>query len=551
MKINPLHLIDFYKADHRRQYPENTSLVFSNFTPRKSRIPGVNTVVFFGLQYYIKEYLIKQWNENFFNKPLDEVLRDFNRRKNSALPSNNIGDEHISALHSLGYLPIKILAIPEGEEVPIRVPTLLMWNTKPEFFWLVNYLETSMSASLWQMCTSATIAKEYKKLLVKWAKKTGGPVPFVEWQGHDFSFRGMSSIESAAMSGAAHLTSFLGTDTVPAIDFLEEYYGADCTREIIGGSVPATEHSVMCMGQQDGEFETFKRLITETYPKGIVSVVSDTWDLWAVLTDYLPRLKDVILARDGKVVIRPDSGDPVDIICGRAKIVDKISRIPVLSDVYCQEDGKYYHDQGMSHNHRWEDDVVVNPNPSPEAKGVIELLWDIFGGTINANGYKELDPHIGAIYGDSITLDRANSICERLEAKGFASTNIVLGIGSYTYQYNTRDTQGWAMKATYGELTELLRYEPDSQSYDGKPIYETVGRAIFKDPKTDDGTKKSAKGLISVFWDMVKEGWVMLDEASWEAVNNSDMDVVFEDGKLITEYTLSGIREVINNSIRI
>lgn len=515
MKINPLHLIDFYKADHRRQYPKNTSLVFSNFTPRKSRIPGVNTVVFFGLQYYIKEYLIKQWNENFFDKPIHEVLRDFHRRKDFALPANNIGDEHIVSLHSLGYLPIKILAIPEGEEVTTRIPTLLMWNTKPEFFWLVNYLETSMSASLWQMCTSATIAKEYLKLLLKWAKKTGGPEAFVPWQGHDFSFRGMSSIETAAMSGAAHLLSFCGTDTVHAIDFLEEYYNADCTKEIIGGSVPATEHSVMCMGQQDGEFETFKRLIQETYPRGIVSVVSDTWDLWAVLTDYLPRLKDLILARDGKVVIRPDSGDPVDIICGKK---DE-TRLP--NGVY----EEFY------------------PN-TPQGKGVIELLWDIFGGKINANGYKELDPHIGAIYGDSITLDRANSICERLEAKGFASTNIVLGIGSYTYQYNTRDTQGWAMKATYGEV---LIGEKEVEKGMFKPIYE--GRAIFKDPKTDDGTKKSAKGLIAVNWDMALEGWTMEDQATWKMVENSDMDVVFEDGKLLRDQSLSEIRVTILNSI--
>lgn len=518
MKINPLHLIDFYKADHRRQYPENTTLVFSNFTPRKSRIPGVNTVVFFGLQYYIKEYLIKQWNENFFNRPIEYVLQDFNRRKNTALPSNSIGDQHITALHSLGYLPIKIMAIPEGEEVLVKVPPLLMWNTKPEFFWLVNYLETSMSASIWQMCTSATIAKEYKKLLLGWARKTGGQQGFVEWQGHDFSFRGMSSIETAAMSGAAHLTSFCGTDTVPAIDFLEEYYYADADKEIIGGSVPATEHSVMCMGQQDGEYETFKRLITETYPKGIISVVSDTWDLWTVLTDYLPRLKETILARDGKVVIRPDSGDPVDIICGTGFIDGSTG----------QPD---YDWTNMPTRDKWK----------PSEKGVIELLWETFGGTINANGYKELDPHIGAIYGDSITLDRANSICERLEAKGFASTNIVLGIGSYTYQYNTRDTQGWAMKATYGELYH--------SGIKGEREGYTEGRAIFKDPKTDDGTKKSAKGLIAVYWDVDKKEWTMQDQASWLAVENSDMDKVFEDGKLLMDHSLSSIRSRINSSI--
>lgn len=493
MKINPLHLIDWYKADHRRQYPKGTTLVFSNFTPRKSRIPNVDHVIFFGLQYFVKEYLIKQWNENFFDKPKDDVIKQFNRRKDTALGPNAIGSDHIAALHDLGYLPIKIMALPEGSKVPIRVPPLVMWNTIPEFFWLVNYLETSMSASLWQMCTSATLAAEYRKLLDSWAKKTGGPMDFVPWQGHDFSFRGMSSIESAAMSGAGHLLSFTGTDTVPAIDFLEEYYNADADKELIGGSVPATEHSVMCMGMKDGEFETFERLITKTYPSGIVSVVSDTWDLWTVLTDYLPRLKDKILARDGKIVIRPDSGDPVDIICGNPKF-------------------RFAGTNGVP----------------PEGKGVIELLWDIFGGKINTNGYKELDPHIGAIYGDSINLDRANSMCKRLEAKGFASTNIVLGIGSYTYQYNTRDTQGWAMKATYGEVLPT--------DYHNIP----VGREIFKDPITDSGEKKSAKGLIAVHES--DDGYFMQDQATWNMVFCCAFEEVFCNGKLMIDDSLANIR---------
>jgi len=510
MTINPLNLIDWYKADHRRQYPEGTKLVFSNFTPRKSRIPNVDHVIFFGLQYFIKEYLIKQWNENFFDKPKDDVIKSFNRRKDTSLGYNAIGSDHIAALHDLGYLPIKIMALPEGSKVPIKVPPLVMWNTIPEFFWLVNYLETSMSASLWQMCTSATLAAEYRKLLNSWAQKTGGPMEFVPWQGHDFSFRGMSSIETAAMSGAGHLLSFTGTDTVPAIDFLEEYYNADADKELIGGSVPATEHSVMCMGMNEGEYETFKRLIFKTYPEGIVSIVSDTWDLWKVLTIYLPTLKKFIMAREGKVVIRPDSGDPVDIICG-------LNSSPAMCS---SEQAKL-----------------------PSYKGVIELLWDTFGGKINANGYKELDPHVGAIYGDSINLDRASAICERLAKKGFASTNIVLGIGSFTYQYNTRDTQGWAMKATYGEVinwdkTELVAHGPGVSEWD-----EVVeGREIFKDPITDSGEKKSAKGLIAVDWDIDKKKYTLKDQTSWEHVFNCDLEEVFCNGKLLIDDSLANIR---------
>jgi len=510
MHINPLHLIDWYKADHRRQYPEGTKLVFSNFTPRKSRIPNVDHVIFFGLQYFIKEYLIKQWNENFFDKSKDDVIKSFNRRKDTALGPNAIGSKHISDLHDLGYLPLQIMALPEGSRVPIKVPPLVMWNTDPDFFWLVNYLETCMSASLWQMCTSATIAAEYRKLLDSWAEKTGGPMDFVPWQGHDFSFRGMSSIESAAMSGAGHLLSFTGTDTVPAIDFLEEYYNADAEKELIGGSIPATEHSVMCMGMQNGELETLRRLL-KLYPTGPFSAVADTWDLWKLILEYLPALREEIMSRDGKLVIRPDSGDPVDIICGCERRLVK---------------------------GQWVESTEA------EKKGVIELLWDIFGGKINANGYKELDSHIGAIYGDSINLDRANSICKRLEAKGFASTNIVLGIGSFTYQYNTRDTQGWAMKATYGEVE--VEHKDDSVGF---LTTEIESREIFKDPITDSGEKKSARGLIAVDYDPEKGTYVMYDQTNWQHVMNCDLETVFRDGKLLVNDNLANIRKRIKQSL--
>jgi nicotinamide phosphoribosyltransferase len=287
--------------------------------------------------------------------------------------------------------------------------------------------------------------------------------------------------EAAMMSGAAHLTSFVGTDTVPAIDFLEEYYGADCTKELVGCSVPATEHSVMSLGGDENELETFKKLITETYPKGIISIVSDTWDFWKVITEYLPKLKKEIMARDGKVVIRPDSGDPVNIICGDTEAIGS------------------------------------------EYKGAVQCLWEIFSGKVNARGYKELDPHIGLIYGDSITIDRCRDICKGLEDKEFASTNVVFGIGSYTYTYTTRDQYGFAVKATYAEV-------------DGK------AKNIFKKPKTDDGTKNSAKGLTAVYKEP-NGNYVLQDEALWETFNTCDLGTVFLNGQLIRETTLAKIRE--------
>lgn len=478
--MNPLLYTDGYKVDHRRQYPEGTTLVYSNWTPRKSRIDAIEEVVFFGLQYFIKKYIIEEFNTNFFNKPKKEIAEKYSRRINNYLGPNAVGIKHIEDLHDLGYLPMVIKALPEGSSVPIRVPMMTMYNTLPEFFWLTNYFETILSTTIWMPCTSATIAKQYRKILDKYAEETSTALEFVDWQGHDFSMRGIAGMEAAVMSASGHLLSFSGTDTIPAIDFLEEYYNANSDKELVGGSVAATEHSVMCMGTNTGEQETFKRLITEVYPNGIVSIVSDTWDLWKVLTEYLPNLKEDVLARDGKVVIRPDSGDPADIICG-------------------------------------------NPNgkTEEEKRGVIELLWEIFGGQTNSKGYKELDSHIGAIYGDSITTERATDICERLKQKGFASTNVVLGIGSFTYQYNTRDTFGFAMKATYGEVNG-------------------EGREIFKDPITDDGTKKSAKGLLKI--EKENGTYKLVDQVNWEEEKTGELKEVFKDGKLLVDDSLQDIR---------
>jgi nicotinamide phosphoribosyltransferase len=282
------------------------------------------------------------------------------------------------------------------------------------------------------------------------------------------------------------LTSFSGTDSLPAIYGARKHYGAT---EFVGGSVNATEHSVMCAGGKEDEVETFRRLL-ETYPTGILSVVSDTWDLWKVCTEHVVTLKDEIMNRDGKLVIRPDSGDPVDILCG-----------------YTAK--------------HWVEDHRLESYGCPESKGVIELLWDVFGGTVNAQGYKVLDSHIGAIYGDSITIARADEICARLEAKGFASTNVVLGIGSFTYQYNTRDTFGFAMKATYVEVND-------------------EGREIFKDPITDDGTKKSATGLLHVT--KANNEYMLVDKVSWAEEAGGELQSIYYDGEFENQTTLTEIK---------
>lgn len=489
--MNPLTAIDFYKADHRRQYPTGTTMVYSNLTARSDKLKNIpdnlfdGRVTFFGLQYFVKEFLIDTWDREFFAKPKIEVVARYKRRMDTSLGEGAIPVDHIEALHELGFLPICIKAIPEGTSLPIKVPMLVIYNTHPEFFWLTNYLETVLSCYLWKPTISATVARHYRLLLDDYAAKTGADSEFTKFQGHDFSCRGMSGLQDSALSGAAHLCSFVGTDTVCAIDLVEDYYNANAESELIGCSVPATEHSVMCMGGMDDEIGTFRRLINELYPSGIVSIVSDTWDFWQVISEFAITLKQDILRREGKVVFRPDSGDPVKIICG---------------------------DQG-------------SPSGSPEHKGAVECLWDTFGGTVTPNGFRLLDSHVGVIYGDSITLTRAQAILHGLSVKKFASSNIVFGIGSFTYQYVTRDTFGFAVKSTYGKIGD-------------------VGHDIFKSPKTDDGIKKSARGLIRV---VCENGQYRMEDCQ-SLIDDPKccLRPVFRDGRLLVDEPFSVIRSRIN-----
>lgn len=498
-------LTDGYKLDHRRQYPEGTMRVYSNWTPRScTYFPEAEEgAVVFGIQYFIKEYLMHQMSRDFFLKDKEQAVGEFEHRVNTFLgPNNQVGKEHIAALHDLGYLPIEIKALPEGSLCPIRVPALTFINTKPEFFWLTNYFETLISTTLWLPMTSATSARLYKKELMRHAKKTGFiDMPGLDFLCHDFSMRGMAGVEAAIMSGMGHMVSFVGSETIPAIAALERYYNADAGSELIASTVPATEHSVMCAGGKEDEFKTFERLITEVYPSGFASIVSDTWDFWKVMTEYLPALKDKIMARDGRIIIRPDSGDPVDIICGLSQ--------NDINEMTFQE---------------------INENVHQVA-GAYEILWNIFGGTINEAGYKVLDPHVGMIYGDSITLERQKEIYRRLEAKGFAATNLVLGVGSFTYQFKSRDSLGFAMKATWCEVNG-------------------EAREIFKDPKTDNGTKKSLKGLICVKKN--EDGqYYAEDQVSAEEEQTGELQIVYKDGRLMKDWSLAEVRANLNNTIQV
>jgi nicotinamide phosphoribosyltransferase len=515
MRINPILACDFYKTGHVAQYPAGLAELYSNFTPRSDKLapegllgskPGA--VVNVGLQGFIQWFLIEAFNEEFFKKSKESVLARYRYRMQTSI-APDVSVDHIAALHDLGYLPLEIKALPEGALVDIKVPLFTVQNTHPDFAWLVNYIETAMSAEVWKACTTATTAFMYRDILEYYAEVTGAPKDFVLWQGHDFSMRGLSGLFDGMTSAWGHLAVFLGTDTIPAIQYIEDYYGGLNT--FVGGSVPASEHSVASSNilaiekqlQSEGfvgntkleaEKRFFLRYCTEIYPSGVASYVSDTYDFFGVLTEVAtdPVIKQAILDRKenalglAKIVFRPDSGDPLKIICGDA-------------------------------------DAKVG---SPEYKGALQLLWETFGGTINAEGYKMLNPRVGLIYGDSITLERAAAILSVMKVQGFCSSNVVFGIGSYTYNYCTRDTHGFAMKATYAEVNGV-----------------TV--ELYKDPKTDaGGTKKSAKGLLRV--EETADGYVLFDQQTPEQEKQGALQTVFKDGKLYNFQTIDMIRARIN-----
>lgn len=535
----PFNLADFYKTGHPSMYPADTTRLVANFTPRSAKYAPVlkqffdNKVVWFGLQGFIKEFFLGVFQREFFDAEKGAAIRKYKRRMDAALGQDAVPVDRLEALHDLGYLPLELRALPEGVRVNIKVPPVIFVNTHPDFPWVSTYFETLFSTEIWKPSTVATIAFEFRKLLSHFAALTAAPEDFVAWQGHDFSMRGMSGVHDAMRCGVGHLLSFTGTDTIPAIDYAEDYYGADADKELVGGSIPASEHSVMTLRilatlkrlQRDpgnagldekalrrlAEREVVREFVTQDYPAGMVSLVSDSFDYWNVITVIAKELKAEILDRkpnalgQSRVVFRPDSGDPVRILAGYRD-----------SELVRGADGVF---------RKIDDRYVVASNglhiTEAERRGSVECLWDIYGGTLTEKGYKMLNDKVGLIYGDSISLTRAFDILGRLAEKGFASSNVVFGIGSYTYNMLSRDTFGWAMKAIYAEVGD-----------------EQVD--IYKDPATDDGTKKSARGLLRV----EKEGddYVLYEQQTLEQFSGGELVPVFRDGHLLVTTTLEEIR---------
>ncbi len=536
---------DGYKVGHRPLYPDGTNFAYSNGTFRSDRLFIDNKsksrfwdgkITYVGIQGVLRE-INGLWFRSFFSKPKEAVCRRYARRMNAYLGKGSVDVTCFEKLHNLGYLPINVLSLPEGSRVNMNVPVYTAYNTHPDFFWMVNYLETLMSALIWKMSTNATIAYEYRRTFEYWAEATGVDLSYVDIQGHDFAFRGLSGPEDAARVGLGHLVVFKGTDTLPAIDYAEDMYFADVDKEFVACSVVATEHAVatsnilfnvskmlkaLAASTEDhaapdmdelrakGEEEFLREVLTVKHPSGIVSLVSDSFDFWKVITETAPNLKDVILNRTpdamgfAKTVFRPDSGDPVEILAGKRIMGEDSFRAyadhlrthgeevptePLLVRIEgityraysWRASTKDVPTNAITFNTLGFELVSVKDMPlAPQEKGAVECLWETFGGTETAKGFKVLHERVGLIYGDSITVERADEILRRLYQKGFASCNVVFGIGSYTYQHNTRDTYGFAVKSTAVQIDDELI-------------------ELFKAPKTEGVTnKRSAKGFLRV-----------------------------------------------------
>ena len=523
---------DGYKVGHHKMLAPGTTRMYGTWIPRSLKYApsGIKKITSFGSQF-TWTYIHDVFDAFFFDVPWSEASLFVEDMKTYlGLPYDG---EHFHRLHELGYLPIQVKALPEGVETLPNIPHMTFQNTTDDTAWLTLYLETIVSSLAWKPMVAATIARQYYRNTKEWVMKTDPERAFlIEYMCHDFSARGLNPHVMISVGMAHAAMGHRGSDTLATIPASRYYYGAGILESVIA-SVNASEHSVsttkiFTVGEQQMLSDWLK-----IFPTGILSVVSDTFDLWKLITEYLPALKEQIMARDGKLVIRPDSGNPVDIICGESEPHRVIDKKKSLKEWMLPVGQKFQFLEEPDVNYTATKDGYEPYTYLPKHKGVIELLWDIFGGTVNEQGYKVLDSHIGAIYGDSITLERQVEIYRRLAEKGFAATNIVLGVGSFTYQYNTRDTLGLAAKGAWFEITDE----------DGK----RTGYPIYKDPVTDDGTKKSLKGFQVVLQDENGEYYVKSDVTEQEAEGGC-LQVIYENGRPSNPITLFEIRERVTSA---
>jgi nicotinamide phosphoribosyltransferase len=388
MEPNILLLTDSYKPTHWKQLPKGVTILRSYLESRGGKF---DNTLFYGLQYIIKEYL--QGKVITLNK--------INRAK--LFWDAHLGPGHFNMdgwLHILekhnGHLPVIIKAVPEGSVIPTGNVLLTIENTDPEVPWLTNYLE-SLLLQVWYPITVGTLSREIKKVLIDYLVKTSdhdekGIRGIVSFMLHDFGFRGTSSVESAGIGASAHIINFRGTDTVEGILLAQEYYN---TLDMLAFSIPASEHSTITSWTEPFEVKAFENMLDQ-FPTGLVACVSDSFDIIRACRDHWgTTLRDKILNRDGRLVIRPDSGDPVQTL-----------------------------------------------------KQIFHILWDKFGGTINRKGFKVIDPHVRVIQGDGVNYESIIEILDMMVEEGFAVENIAFGMGGALLQKVDRDTQKFAIKCS-------------------------------------------------------------------------------------------------------
>jgi len=382
MNHNIILLTDSYKVTHYRQYPPKTEYVYSYFESRYGEFPDTK---FFGLQYILKQYLTGQRVTRTMIEMADIYFK--NHFGDSSL-FNREGWEYILTEHG-GRLPISIKAVPEGTIVPTSNVLMTVENTDPKVYWLTNYLETLL-VQVWYPTTTATVSYAMKQIILD-ALTMSGDVSGLPFKVHDFGVRGSTTMESSALGGASHLINFMGTDNVPALELLTEFYGAD----MAGFSIPASEHSTITSWGQDKELDAFRNML-ESYPKGLVACVSDSFNIYDACEKlWGTELKSQIENREGTLVIRPDSGDPKEVL--------------------------------------------------PK---ILEILSGKFGYTTNDKGYKVLPDYLRVIQGDGINHETLYRICKTVMEAGYSLDNLAFGSGGGLLQQCDRDTLSFAFKCS-------------------------------------------------------------------------------------------------------
>lgn len=384
MENNIILLTDSYKVSHYKQYPEGTTQIYSYFESRGGKF---EEITFFGLQYLLKEFLVGQV---ITQSKIDQAAKLYEAHFGNPTLFNKAGWEYILNNHA-GKLPIRIKAVPEGKVIPTHNVMMTVENTDPNCFWLTNFLETLL-LQLWYPSTVATISREVKKLISQYLEETGD-LNTIDFKLHDFGFRGVSSVDSASIGGAAHLINFMGTDTVAALTFIQHYYGNE--NDMFGFSIPAAEHSTITSWGKDHEVDAYENMLAQ-YPEGLVAVVSDSYDIYNACEKlWGGLLKEQILARKGTLVVRPDSGEPKDVVLK-----------------------------------------------------VAEFLGEKIGFSINPKGYKVLHPNIRIIQGDGVNYESIGEILAHLKNHGWSADNVAFGMGGALLQKVNRDTQKFAFKCS-------------------------------------------------------------------------------------------------------